>query len=66
MNTTTLGPYASRKFILALLVLVSATVLVYLTKIADGVYSAVVIADIVAYITGNVAQKKTAAKEPAQ
>jgi hypothetical protein len=49
--------YASRKFILAALSLVSATGLVAFGLIADGVYSAVVIATVGAYITGNVAQK---------
>jgi hypothetical protein len=49
--------YASRKFILAALSLASATGLVAFGLIADGVYSAVVIATVGAYITGNVAQK---------
>lgn len=49
--------YASRKFLLALLVVLSATGLVGLHLIADGVYSAVVIATVGAYIAGNVAQK---------
>lgn len=52
--------YASRKFILAMLTLTSATWLVYSGHIADGVYSAVVIATVGAYIAGNVAQKATA------
>ena len=51
--------YGSRKFLLALLVVISATALVWFGKIADGVYSAVVIAAICAYIIGNVAQKAT-------
>lgn len=50
--------YASRKFILALLSLASATGLVYNGNIADGVYSAVVIATVGAYIVGNVVQKR--------
>lgn len=52
--------YMSRKFILALSTLASATWLVYADHIADGVYSAVVIATVGAYIAGNVAQKATA------
>lgn len=48
--------YRSRKFLLALLTLISATGLVYMGKIADGVYSAVVIATVAAYIAGNVTQ----------
>lgn len=52
--------YASRKFILALLSLLSATALVWIGLIADGVYSAVVIATVGAYMTANVAQKKVA------
>lgn len=51
--------YASRKFLLALAALISASVLVWNHLIADGVYSAVVIATVGAYIAGNVAQKAT-------
>ena len=50
----------SRKFILALLSLLSASVLCYFGHIADGVYSAVVIATVGAYMTANVTQKATA------
>lgn len=49
--------YLSRKFILSVLSLLSATVLVTCGSISDGVYSAVVIATVGAYIAGNVAQK---------
>lgn len=49
--------YASRKFLLALFALISASVLVYTGHIADGVYSAVAIATVGAYIAGNVGQK---------
>ena len=55
--------YASRKFLLALATLVSATALVALGRIADGVYSAVVIATVGAYLTANVAQKVKAATQ---
>ena len=47
----------SRKFILAVLALASATGLCWAGHIADGVYSVVLIATVGAYITGNVAQK---------
>jgi hypothetical protein len=49
--------YASRKFLLSLATLASATALVTTGHIADGVYSAVVIATVGAYIAGNVGQK---------
>lgn len=55
-----MNKFTSRKFMLALLTLASATWLVYAGHIADGVYSAVVIATVASYITGNVAQKATA------
>jgi hypothetical protein len=52
-----MNKFTSRKFLLSLLTLTSATWLVYAGHIADGVYSAVVIATVASYITGNVAQK---------
>lgn len=54
MNLSLLG---GRKFILAMSVLASSSVLCVCHHIADGVYSAVVIATAGAYIVGNVAQK---------
>lgn len=51
--------YSSRKFILAVGVLLISAYLVYGKHISDGTYSAVVIA----YIAGNVAQKKIEVKE---
>lgn len=51
---------SSRKFILAGLTILSTTLLVWFGHIADGVYSAVVIATIGAYQTANVVQKATA------
>lgn len=49
--------FASRKFWLALLSLGSAHWLCNEKLIADGVYSAVVIATVGAYLASNVAQK---------
>jgi hypothetical protein len=49
--------WLSRKFIAAMTALGSAHYLIQFGHIADGVYSAVVIATVAAYITGNVAQK---------
>lgn len=49
--------YASRKFLLAAATLASATGLVWFGHISDGVYSAVVIASVGAYLTANVGQK---------
>lgn len=51
--------FLSRKFIAAMCTLASAHWLVANRLIADGVYSAVVIATVAAYIAGNVAQKAT-------
>jgi len=52
--------FRSRKFVLAVLALASATMLCWFGRIADGVYSAVAIATIGGYLTANVAQKATA------
>jgi hypothetical protein len=49
--------YRSRKFLLAASTLVSVTWLVAAGHIADGVYSAVILGTVGAYIVGNVAQK---------
>lgn len=51
-----------RKFALALISLASTSWLVWAGYITDGVYSAVVIATVGAYITGNVVQKAQEAK----
>ena len=53
-----LARYTSRKFVLAILAVLSSTVLVWQAKISDGVYSSVMIAIIAAYYTANVTQKK--------
>lgn len=47
----------SRKFIATISSLTSAHILVSTGQIADGVYSAVMIAVVAAYVTANVAQK---------
>ena len=54
--------FASRKFLLSLLSLVSASALVWFAKIDGGVYSAVMVATVAAYITGNVVQKTQSPK----
>lgn len=55
---------ASRKFILAMCSLASAHWLTAAGHIAEGVYSAVVIACVGAYITGNVAHKVMGGGKP--
>ena len=50
----------SRKFILAMLALVSASVLCWFGHIADGVYATVVSATVGAYLASNVLQKAQA------
>ena len=52
--------YASRKFVVAMSAIASASWLVYRGHIADGVYSAVVIATVGGYLAANVTQKATA------
>ena len=52
--------YASRKFVVAMAAIASASWLVYAGHIADGVYSAVVIAAVTGYMAANVTQKATA------
>jgi hypothetical protein len=49
--------YSSRKFILATLSLLAASVLVWYGRISDGVFSSVVIAAVGAYMAANVGQK---------
>lgn len=61
---TPLKRVGGRKFLVAVFSLSSATLLVWSGHIADGVYSAVVIATAAAYITGNVAQKAVTKPEP--
>jgi len=47
----------SRKFIVTLMSIVSASSLCWLGHIAEGVYSAVMIGTVGAYLTANVTQK---------
>ena len=53
-----------RKFVASVLSIVSATALCWTDHIADGVYSAVMIATVGAYITGNVVQRATEKAAP--
>lgn len=50
----------SRKFIIAALAILSATILVACGAIADGVYATVVVSSITAYQSANVIQKNNA------
>lgn len=50
----------SRKFIIATLSILSATILVAFGAIADGVYATVVVASVTAYQSANVIQKNNA------
>jgi hypothetical protein len=54
------NPLLSRKFLLAVFSLASASVLCWFGHIAEGIYSTVVVATVGGYITGNVVQKATA------
>jgi len=54
----------SRKFIVALLSLASCTWLCWYGRIAEGVYSAVVVATVGAYLTSNVLQKNITETKP--
>ena len=49
---------------MAVMVLVSASILTWFGFIQEGVYSAVVIADIGAYLTSNVVQKQVTKADP--
>lgn len=56
-----MNPLLSRKFILAMSTLAASTWLCATERIADGVFSTVVIATVGAYLAANVTQK---IKEP--
>lgn len=58
--------HLSRKFLVALVSIASATMLVWFAKINDGVYSAVMLATIAAYLTANVLQKRDAEAKTVQ
>lgn len=47
----------SRKFIVAIMIIVANALLVYFGKITDGVYSTVMVATIASYLAANVIQK---------
>jgi hypothetical protein len=53
-------PLTSRKFIVAILAMLSATALCALGHIHEGVYSTVMVATVGAYLAANVAQKAVA------
>lgn len=55
--------FLSRKFLLAITTMIGASLLVYLGHISDGVFSAVVIADLGGYFAANVTQKATVKSE---
>jgi len=59
-STTEYLHLLSRKFIIAALSILSATILVACGFIADGVYATVVVATITAYFSANVIQKNNA------
>ena len=54
----------SRKFIVTVLSLLSATALCAFGHIHEGVYSTVMVASVGAYLAANVTQKATTSKEP--
>jgi hypothetical protein len=51
--------FASRKFIVTVLALLSASVLYAMGHIHEGVYSTVMVASVGAYLAANVTQKAT-------
>jgi len=61
MNFDTIG---GRKFLLVASTQVLSFVLIWFGKIDGGVYSAVIIATVAAYVTANVAQRKVEAAPP--
>lgn len=58
MNEQTLQRLLSRKFLLAMASVLSCSLLVWFGKINDGVYSAVMLATLAAYLSANVMQKQ--------
>lgn len=58
MSEAALAKFSSRKFILAMTAVLPSTFLVWFAKISDGVYSAVMLATLGAYLTANVMQKQ--------
>ncbi len=60
--STMSGRLTSRKFILAALSLIAASVLVWFGRISDGVYATVVVATVGAYLAANVVATGAATK----
>lgn len=57
-------PSLSRKFLVSVLTILSASILCWFGHIADGVWSAAVIATVGGYLSANVIQKKAAPVVP--
>jgi hypothetical protein len=51
------GRFSSRKFLLALAVVATASVLCYVGKVSDSVYRDIVVATVATYLAANVTQK---------
>ena len=62
MYPTFLAEIGGRKFLIALLSIITNSLLVWFQKIEPSVYSTVTIAVVGGYIVGNVVQKSTALK----
>lgn len=52
------NPLLSRKFIVAMFVILASSVLCWFEKIDGGVYSVIIVATITGYFSANVVQKK--------
>lgn len=54
-----MNKFTSRKFIIALVAIISCSYLMFNNSIADGVYSTIMVATVGAYLSANVIQKKS-------